>query len=168
MKGRARQRSWIARVRKSKSDYLARRADSSEGQRPEAESKSLICGSRLVLSHASTPSLTLPESHSHPTNPSAPVPLSRKKSIPSPKCKNRIPAAGRPSPRKKRKRSGDFHAFQRHFMLFDHTADDFCPVNHRKDRLHALLWHNKRKTHTHIERPVKLIRIKPSLLRDPC
>ena len=28
MKGRARQRSWVARVRKSKSDFLARRADS--------------------------------------------------------------------------------------------------------------------------------------------
>ena len=28
MKGRARQRSWIARVRISKSDFLARRADS--------------------------------------------------------------------------------------------------------------------------------------------
>jgi len=64
IKGRARQRSWIARVRISKSDYLARRADSSEGRRPEAESKPKVCecaDSRFVLSHVSTPDLTLPE-----------------------------------------------------------------------------------------------------------
>ena len=66
MKGRARQRSWIARERISKSDYLALRADSSEGRRPEAESKSLICGSRLVFSHVSAPTRTLPESN-YPT-----------------------------------------------------------------------------------------------------
>ena len=53
-----------ARVRISKSDYLARRADSSEGRRPEAESKSLICGSRrfaVGFSQVSTLDLTLPE-----------------------------------------------------------------------------------------------------------
>ena len=36
----------VERVRNSKSDYLARRADSSEGRRPKAESKAKLCGSR--------------------------------------------------------------------------------------------------------------------------
>jgi len=55
MKGRAIQHSWIARVRRSKSDSGSPkggiRADSSE--RSESESKSLICGSRLVFLHVS-------------------------------------------------------------------------------------------------------------------